>query len=293
MEVTAAPNNNTRSRGWCFTHNNYEEEHINFYMATLCKYVIVGKEVAPTTNTPHLQGYIYFDNAKSFQWVKRVFPHAHLTPARGTTEQNYEYCKKGGDFLEAGTKPLSQAEKGLKGKEAHDAMWQLAIEGDYFKLPPQSIKTWEYIHMKYGPKPQDRPELINFWIYGRSGCGKSRYVRENYPSLYNKPMSKWWDGYAGEDAIVLDDFSPEHAKYLGYYVKIWTDHYTFNADIKGTMVNIRPAIVIITSQYTIEQCFTEDPKFTIAISRRFTVVKLAPEDGEADLTAQQYPPVDV
>jgi len=34
-----------------------------------------------------------------------------------------------------------------------------------------------------------------FWITGKPGVGKSRYVKSFGP--YIKPCSKWWDGYCG------------------------------------------------------------------------------------------------
>lgn len=46
---------------FCFTLNNYTEDEFNaFSTEDFCgkfKYFIVGKEVCPTTGTPHLQGF--------------------------------------------------------------------------------------------------------------------------------------------------------------------------------------------------------------------------------------------
>lgn len=43
-----------RGRSWCFTHNNYTEEDVLRYDSLKCERIVVGKEVAPTTGTPHL-----------------------------------------------------------------------------------------------------------------------------------------------------------------------------------------------------------------------------------------------
>lgn len=73
-------------------------------------------------------------------------------------------------------------------------------------------------------------------------------------------MNKWWDGYRGQDVVILDDITPDHAC-LCYHLLIWSDHYSFNAEVKGGSVNIRPRIIIVTSNYTIEEVFGKvDPQ---------------------------------
>lgn len=275
-----------KTRGWCFTLNNYTEVERDAILSISCKYIIVGREVGENL-TPHLQGYIYFTNAKTLSQVKMVNGKAHFEAAKGTAAQNFDYCSKDGNFEERGEKPLSQAEKGQKGKEKLTEQWELAKKGEFFELPPAQIKVWEYIHMKYGAKCNDRDVLSNTWIFGPSGSGKSRYVREKYSSFYSKPMSKWWDGYANEDTIVLDDFAPEHGKYLGYFLKIWADHYAFNAEVKGGMLHIRPLNIVITSQYPIHRCF-EEPETVSAITRRFSVLEMGREAmGNLDFSGRK------
>ena len=90
-------------------------------------------------------------------------------------------------------------------------------------------------------------------------------------------MNKWWDGYDHEDVVVLDDFDPKHAEFLSYYLKIWADHYSFNAEVKGGMMRIRPKTIIVTSQYSLDACFPEKETLA-AISRRFRVHQIAPFD---------------
>lgn len=261
-----------RSRAWLFTFNNYADHvpHVTLVRsAEHVKFFVIGREVGES-GTPHLQGYIYFATLKSLTQCRALLPLAHWTIARGTAQENYAYCTKDGNFDEGGVMPATQTEKGAKGAARIAELWTLARAGQFEQLPPQNIKTWEYIHLKYQPKPPARDQLKNFWIVGQSGTGKSRMVREQFPIHYNKPMSKWWDGYNNEETIVLDDFAPDHGKYLGYFLKIWADHYPFNAEVKGGMLHIRPLRVLVTSQYRINECF-EDVHTVEAINRRFTV----------------------
>ena len=47
-------------------------------------------------------------------------------------------------------------------------------------------------------------------VYGSTGTGKSRYCYENYPDAYwkskNSGQQQFWDGYNGEETIVIDEF---------------------------------------------------------------------------------------
>lgn len=121
-----------------------------------------------------------------------------------------------------------------------------------------------------------------FWIYGKTGIGKSRWVRTNFPGqFYEKPQNKWWDGYTGQKVVLLDDFDLK-GECLGHYLKIWGDCYSFTAEVKGG--TIRPVIeyFIITSQYLPRDIFCQgtdeakwDNELRLAIERRFTVVTIA------------------
>lgn len=265
-----------RSRAWCFTINNYTEldQHIVFEMAEYTKYVVCGREIGTENETPHLQGFVYFDTVKSLKQMKDIHETAHWESMRGTVDQAAQYCMKDGDYFESGVKPLSDKEKGSFGKLSIEERWALAKAGEFELLPPEHIKIYQYVHSKYRTVA-DRDVLDNIWVQGFSGCGKSRWVRDTYPTFFVKSMSKWWDGYNGEEVVVLDDFDPKHAEFLSYYLKIWADRYVFNAEVKGGMMSIRPKTFIITSQYAIEDCF-QSPQDIAAIARRFVVHSLAP-----------------
>ena len=97
-----------QGRNWVFTLNNPTAEQKQA-IADLCNgdtvtYAVVGREVG-ASGTPHLQGYIRFNTNQRFRAVRNRIRGAHVERARGTAQQNREYCTKDGDFDEYGELP--------------------------------------------------------------------------------------------------------------------------------------------------------------------------------------------
>lgn len=131
--------------------------------------------------------------------------------------------------------------------------------------------------------PEYMPKTC-LWIMGDSGIGKSRYVRDNFTGLFfEKSMNKWWDGYLGQEVVLIDDLDLDGV-HMGHNLKIWADCYSFTAEIKGG--SVRPYIhtFIVTSQYTIDRIFCEkngelhNYELGQALYRRFKVVTV--KDGK-------------
>ena len=98
-----------RYRKWCFTLNNYssdEEEKLIVFFDDKAKKWIFGHEIAPTTGTPHLQGYVEFKSAKTLSSWKKFNPRISLDTAKGTLLQNFNYCtKEDGNYKYGGFRP--------------------------------------------------------------------------------------------------------------------------------------------------------------------------------------------
>ena len=97
------------TRGWCFTINNYTEadEHVVFEMEQYAKVRSMRQRMWRKW-TPHLQGFVYFSTEKSMKQMKEeIHSTAHWEPMRGTVDQAAEYCKKEGEWFEAGVRPLN------------------------------------------------------------------------------------------------------------------------------------------------------------------------------------------
>ena len=133
----------SKARNYCFTFNNYTVEEHTDIMVIECKYLVIGKEIGES-GTPHLQGFIAFNNQRSFNGMKKLIPRAHIEVAK-TIDEAIEYCKKDGEFFEKGEPPMSQKRKGEQGKEYWEDILKKAKSGNLEFL---RVLRSEYICIK-------------------------------------------------------------------------------------------------------------------------------------------------
>ena len=94
----------SKYRRWAFTLNNYNEEEPWRKVEELSeqkaiKYLVVGREIEPSTGTRHLQGYVEYLNCRSFNGTTRhlysIFEgNVHLEVVHSSLNDNYIYCMK-------------------------------------------------------------------------------------------------------------------------------------------------------------------------------------------------------
>ena len=121
----------------------------------------------------------------------------------------------------------------------------------------------------------------NIWIFGPPGCGKSMWAHQQaaQDEIYIKNVNKWWDGYIDGEVklVIIEDFPVDDKAWLINILKIWSDRYPFNGEIKGGTVRVTPGkwIIIVTSNHSIDEVFEKCQQDDIqAIKRRFTEIEL-------------------
>nr|WAE43052.1 MAG: replication associated protein [Cressdnaviricota sp.] len=305
---------NARGRRFVFTFHNWKQAHIERFNKWAIgqpqfTYMCYGKENCPSTGREHLQGYICFTNARTESSVIAILSgsatwkkaqqisnknNAWVRVARAGNQANIRYCSKTGDFTEYGTPPLDQSQKGELGKICQKKKWQeirdLCLAGDDDAIMENHPSAYFHIHGNLEKIRRtmmgDQPGLkrpISLWVYGGVGLGKSTLLRSYYSEAetYIKPMNKWWDQYMTTHKIaVFEDWSQRHEHELGDLMKIWADSFAFSPEGKGTTLpKIRPMRFIVTSQFKLEDAFT-DQDTIYALNRRFKQINRADVDFE-------------
>lgn len=286
---------NLRAHRWCFTWNNPPEDALEQLQALQetgrVLYLIAGQETAPTTGTPHLQGYMELTIRTWRTWLQARFSRpVYLEAARGTRSQNQAYCRKedprpyewkSPQLEERAARSLERQDKQEKTREMLQDYQQLTQAEFEAKWTWESfhqanlLKAWRTSHIQKNTAWNGNLQSKNFWIYGPPATGKSRWANALSELPFKKNLNKWWDGYDGHvhKVVIIEDFDPASGKYLAQHLKIWADRYLFIGECKGTHQPIYPGsfILIVTSNYSIDACF-ENPEDQAAIRRRFCQV---------------------
>jgi hypothetical protein len=233
------------------------------------QYHVYGREVAPTTFTPHLQGFITFKKSMRLSALKKFNQRACWSITRDTSHKAAAYCKKEDpNPFERGSAPTPGSRTDI-----HTACEMIKAG----KTLTEVATECSTVFVKYGrglrdlkltlDAPYQHESTRGYWYWGAPGTGKSYKARMENPEAYIKSQNKWWDNYQGESCVILDDMD---SNMLGHLLKIWADRYPCTGETKGGTVNLRYAKFIVTSNYSIESLW-EDEEMRAAIRRRFKV----------------------
>lgn len=275
---TGADNNfNPRAyyKFWVMTINNYtdeDEQTFSKFAPEKTVYAVYGREEGDN-KTPHMQCFFGLKEKTRHATLRKIFPRAWLAPATGTAVTAANYCMKEGSFWEYGNLSALAVIKGRNSrmKSDYNEIWNKAVKRKFNEIDRgvmiRHYTTIKRISQDYQEKAKDAPFLTGYWFHGPPRTGKSATARQENPIYFDKMCNKWWDGYQGEEVVLIDDFDKNH-KVLGHHMKRWMDRYSFGAEQKGTSVQIRPLRVIVTSNYTPEEIWEDDPVLAAAIRER-------------------------
>lgn len=225
----------TASRKYLLTINNpqehgFDHDTIKGIISRLsgCLYWCLCDEVGRDTGTYHTHVYMVFQNAKEFSSIQQRFYGAHIDIARGTHQENRDYLRKEGKWLndskhetsvpgtfeESGELP-EEPDKRVKQSEAILALVETgATDAEILREHPSAMNHLPRIQQTRQALLEEKyrktfRELHVTYIYGQAGVGKTRSImdKHGYENVYRvTDYEHPFDGYAGEDVLLLDEF---------------------------------------------------------------------------------------
>lgn len=238
-------------------------------------YIKGQKEMGGTTNYEHWQVMFILAAKATLVRAKQILAvqSAHIELTRSAAAEDYvwkEDTRIEGTQFELGTKPHRR-----NSKADWEDIWKKAKEGLVEQIQPdvriQHYRTLRTIRADYArPEPMER---VCFVFWGATGTGKSRraWDEATFEAYPKDPRTKWWDGYQGQENVVIDEF--RGAIDIAHMLR-WLDRYPVLVEIKGASVPLKAKKIWITSNLPVEQWYLEaDPETRLALLRRLRITR--------------------
>lgn len=236
----------------------YELENIPTELPKGCKYMIYQKEMCPETGRLHYQGYVELDKPTRINAVKRLFGGngMHLDKRRGTQEEAIFYCSK--DESKVGpTMVFGEPSKQGNRTDVENAIHILKNGGKLLNIldenPSLYIRSYKGLQAASTLMIKQRlgKIILGFEVvvlYGPTGTGKTHTATMWTEDVYKIPAydrtKLWFDGYDGEQTIVLDEF---HGQLEFNTLKQLLDKYVLQWPVKGSFIYSQWKTVIVCS----------------------------------------------
>jgi len=279
----------SQCKHWCWTYNDfpiewllYSSEEFERLAAAFfaekfqdagmpCSYVCVAREETPSKpGTYHLQGYLALETKRRLSELVKVYPQLAFFACKGTPQQNDDYCsgmcEKKGKVRNPYYSCVGVLAKtsGETQKQKWASVVALAKASDLDGLAEEHPQVFvshlpnlqKIAQMFKKPSTWENPhEHRGIWITGQSGRGKTSAVRAFWPNVFYKVDDAQWNGYAGQDVALLDDFSKEKALMLAPHLKHWCDHLPFPGRILYGTTTVHLKYFVVSSNYSMEELF--------------------------------------
>lgn len=245
------------------------------------RYVAGQLEKGAKTGYLHWQLYVELHSPQRRSWLKKVFKDKTIhciARSEGTREQARDYGLKEetriGEQIQMGEWIGGQgARSDWKGIQlmCEDGAPMLEIAEEYTGQFVRYSRGIEKLHRMYRKIESKKFRSVEVHvIIGVAGAGKTKsvYDKHDYEKVYALPdvdKTIWFDGYEGEDVLLIDDFYGG-IKY-SLLLKILDGH-PLQCPVKGGFIYANWTKVYITSNDPIRTWYSKG--FTEALRRRIT-----------------------
>ncbi len=252
--------------------------------------VVLQLERAPDTGRLHWQGCIEFTCLKSRAAASAWFgaENVHLERRRGSLDEAFAYCSKDdsrakqrddgpqpgphwyGDFTSIGQGRrtdleaaraclLRDADGDGPGTSVFTGVSERHFADNHFTVWAKHPGVYERVRALWcsEPHPSELRHRHIYYIFGRTGVGKSYAAREwiqqlmsarGWDAWWSKgPCNKWFDGYCGQKVVLFDDYRGSWLQ-LSLALQVFdSGGYGSNLEVKGRNTWWAPEYVFVTA----------------------------------------------
>jgi len=255
------------------TLNNYTDADVEMIQswAPDVTRLLLSKEIGEE-GTPHLQFSMTFKTVKRLSSLKKLCSRVHWEIARVDSDV-YLYCKKDGSQVVCNIDNRTQGKR-RDVDAAYDAVINKRTRAQFYQERPsyQAIRVYEKVSVDMHEPEGWSPKTVE-WFYGATGTGKTRAAWERYgESLYVVTNVRWFDGYIGQETILIDDHRAADVAW-GELLRL-LDSYPLRREVKGGHVWLAHRRVVITAPCTFEEMYSyQSPTELSQLARRITRVE--------------------
>lgn len=269
------------SRNWAFTDFKFLNwSSIYKEYTDVIRYVVWGKEICPTTGTPHYQGWIQLVNKRRMRPLLKMIgsKDLYIRPCYAPEFNNDKYCAKDGDFKSHG-KFISQGYRtdleAVKNKIDNGATMKEVADENFQMFLQYGRGLAKYKEMVDKECAKEFRQVETHVLYGHTAVGKTRTAMEKATYKIEGNALKWWDGYENDKTILIDEFSNQIP--ITELLNL-LDGYQLRLPIKGGHTYARWTKVFITTNVSIDDWYPNArPMHREALLRRIhTYAEVAP-----------------
>ncbi len=254
----------TRGRAWMFTLNNFTNgdveriRHLEGWDGPV-RFLVCQEEMGEN-ETPHLQGYCEFTKVHTLSMCRKLIA-CHWEKRRGTQAEAVRYCTKNDTRVEDGL----QIEFGIRARSKCCSDLITSIENGAMLselaevFPREYMRNFRGIEALRGKLQKKRFYPMNIEVFwGSTGTGKSYTAWKENPNAYEvtypKGSSWFWQGYEGQETVILDEFASQIK--LQDFLRL-LDRYPFSVDQKHGGTQFTSKKIVICSNFDPEGWYEE------------------------------------
>lgn len=286
-----------RDRSWCFTSFKMDKTPLE-KCADIDKvrWLIWAPEICPTSERPHWQCYVYLRDKASRKTLQRIFSGEKFNCriANGSFEDQINYIRGpykkddkekpfNPDWQEYGKQPEQGKRKDL------DQLRDSIMNGE--QTVDQICESNPVMYHQYGRTLNKLEEIAlrrkfrtemtkGIWYWGPTHTGKSHNTFEGFHPdthyLLNHRDGGWWDGYTGQDTVILNEFRASDIYTYDYILEL-VDKWPMKVNRRGRepLPFISKTVIITSSLHPEDIFWRRNEKDSLEqLKRRFTFIHL-------------------